>query len=108
MVYNIYIFLKCNVNFSTFLILCLYLFYMNSFKSVFCPRLQPPCCCNMRLGFFQTSIQMIQMILDEVKNWERARPNNLAVLTPLGTSVSAGEKKKLSADGKKSSDVSLK
>lgn len=51
---------------------------------------------------------MIQMILDEVKNWERAHPNNLAVLTPLGTSVSAGEKKKLSADGKKSSDVSLK
>lgn len=37
---------------------------------------------------------MIQMILDEVKNWEsEARPNNLAVLTPLGTTVSAGERK---------------
>ena len=51
------------------------------------------------------------MILDEVKNWEsEARPNNLPVLTPLGTSVSAGEREKKqnkkNSDGKKK--VSLK
>ena len=75
MVYNIFIFLKC------FLILCLYLFHMNSFKSVFCPHLQPlPAAVAWDCFFFVffQSIQMIQMILDEVIG--RAKPVQITSL----------------------------